>query len=334
MNEEQKTLWNGASGSVWVETRELIDRVFEPLERLLVEPIPVGSAYRVLDVGCGTGGTTVAAARRLGTGGEALGVDISAPMIDAARARAEQAGSAATFVCADAQHHAFAAASFDLRKGLGHARSKRDDQVRAGDDVWREQKMRHRQRHAAALTELRQRLVDDTARRAARRDEDVAHRRPGGEIHALPQQRVPLSHEAHEALAVEWARTDADGELVAARRVHHHVCIAASELRFERCVDRAEPEIDVRRLTAETLEELRREDEGAVVRGGEAKAAGSRRGNERFFSAEAAIECTHHLAHRLRQLLGARRRSEAARGADEERIVEEAPEPAERVTRR
>jgi SAM-dependent methyltransferase len=114
MNEEQKTLWNGVAGRAWVETQQLLDRVFEPMEKLLVEAIPTGSACRVLDVGCGTGGTTVAAARRLGTGGQALGVDISEPMIDRARALAEQSGSVATFVCADAQHHAFDAASFDV----------------------------------------------------------------------------------------------------------------------------------------------------------------------------------------------------------------------------
>jgi len=114
MNEEQKTFWNGASGRTWVELQELLDSLFEPLEELLVAAIPPGSACHVLDVGCGTGATTIAAARRLGQGGQALGVDISEPMIDAARARAEQAGSVASFVCADAQRHAFEGASFDL----------------------------------------------------------------------------------------------------------------------------------------------------------------------------------------------------------------------------
>ena len=114
MNEDQKTLWNGTAGRAWVETQQLLDQVFEPMEQLLVKAIPTGSACRVLDVGCGTGGTTVAATRRLGKSGQALGVDISEPMIEAARTRAEQAGSVATFLCADAQHHAFDAASFDV----------------------------------------------------------------------------------------------------------------------------------------------------------------------------------------------------------------------------
>jgi ubiquinone/menaquinone biosynthesis C-methylase UbiE len=38
--------------------------MFEPLERLLVEALGDGTR-RVLDVGCGTGSTTLAIARRL-----------------------------------------------------------------------------------------------------------------------------------------------------------------------------------------------------------------------------------------------------------------------------
>ncbi|HET7131194.1 MAG TPA: class I SAM-dependent methyltransferase, partial [Gammaproteobacteria bacterium] len=68
---------------------------------------------RVLDVGCGTGSTTLAFARRVGASGRALGVDISEPMLALARERAERARLPATFVCADAQVHAFEPASFD-----------------------------------------------------------------------------------------------------------------------------------------------------------------------------------------------------------------------------
>lgn len=114
MNEEQTTHWNGTAGQAWVESREVLDRLMQPMLEIVVQAIPAGAAWRVLDIGCGTGATTLAAARRLGPGGSAVGVDLSAPMIDAARARAAREGSSATFVCADAQSHAFEAASFDL----------------------------------------------------------------------------------------------------------------------------------------------------------------------------------------------------------------------------
>lgn len=107
----QAALWNGRSGRAWVEAQALLDAMFKPLEDLLLDE--VGAGRRVLDVGCGTGGTTLALARRLGASGHCLGVDVSAPMLAAARARARQEGSSASFICADAQTHAFAPASFD-----------------------------------------------------------------------------------------------------------------------------------------------------------------------------------------------------------------------------
>ena len=111
---DQKTAWNGRSGSAWVEAQEALDRMFLPFEEILAGTIPAGSNQSVLDVGCGTGATTLAIARRLGATGRVVGVDISEPMLGLARARAEQDGSAATFVTADAQTHPFPPASFDL----------------------------------------------------------------------------------------------------------------------------------------------------------------------------------------------------------------------------
>ena len=115
-NDEQAALWNGVVGRNWVEEQALLDRIFEPLEALLLETLPAGSGGRALDVGCGTGGTTLAVARRLGAAGRCFGIDISEPMIAAARARAraEGEGIPARFLCGDAQSHAFEPASFDL----------------------------------------------------------------------------------------------------------------------------------------------------------------------------------------------------------------------------
>ena len=68
----------------------------------------------VLDVGCGTGQTTRQAAR-VATAGSALGVDLSAPMIDRARALTRAEGlSNVTFQRADAQVHSFPPERFDL----------------------------------------------------------------------------------------------------------------------------------------------------------------------------------------------------------------------------
>ena len=66
----------------------------------------------MLDIGCGTGHTTRQAARAA-RDGHALGVDISAPAIENARALSGDLGNVG-FEQADAQVHPFARGSFDL----------------------------------------------------------------------------------------------------------------------------------------------------------------------------------------------------------------------------
>ena len=114
-NQDQRALWNGGAGRGWVEAQESLDRLFEPFEQLLAEAAVAKRAQRVLDIGCGTGSTTLAMARRLAQhGGNAVGIDISEPMIALARSRAESQTPPPRFICADAQTHAFEAATFDL----------------------------------------------------------------------------------------------------------------------------------------------------------------------------------------------------------------------------
>lgn len=110
---EQRALWNGPAGQAWVAAQQTLDRVLGPLERPLVEAVAEGSSARVLDVGCGTGSTSVAVARRLAPTGRCVGIDISRPMLEAARLRATQQRVAARFIEADAQSHSFVAGSFD-----------------------------------------------------------------------------------------------------------------------------------------------------------------------------------------------------------------------------
>ncbi|MBC9034205.1 class I SAM-dependent methyltransferase [Sphingomonas sp. JC676] len=113
-NDEQAMLWNGDSGRAWVEAQTVLDGMFARLETMLVDTVAESGATRVLDVGCGTGATTLAIARRIGAGAECLGLDISEPMIDVATERAREEGSPARFVCADAQVHDFESPRFDM----------------------------------------------------------------------------------------------------------------------------------------------------------------------------------------------------------------------------
>lgn len=110
----QARLWNGSGGCAWVETQDVLDQMFQPFEDMLVGAVTAGGGGRVLDVGCGTGATTIAVARRLGSAGFCTGIDISEPMIASARARAERELLAAPFICADAETHTFEPAAFDV----------------------------------------------------------------------------------------------------------------------------------------------------------------------------------------------------------------------------
>ena len=112
--QEQAELWNNRGGRAWVEAEEMLDNLFRPQCDTLAEEVGRRPSSRVLDVGCGTGATTVAAAQRLGERGSCTGIDISEPMVTAARARAERERAPARFLLGDAGTHRFEPSSFDL----------------------------------------------------------------------------------------------------------------------------------------------------------------------------------------------------------------------------
>ena len=95
-----------------MELQELLDQVLQPFEDLLVAGISPDTTS-ALDVGCGTGSTTLALARGVGPRGSVTGVDVSQPMIELARERAHREASPASFVLADAETHPFEASRFD-----------------------------------------------------------------------------------------------------------------------------------------------------------------------------------------------------------------------------
>jgi SAM-dependent methyltransferase len=113
-NEDMAALWNGASGQAWVDEQALLDQTYRSIEKLLADAVTASGARSVLDIGCGAGATTLAVARTLAARGNAVGIDISQPLIAVARARAQREGLATAFLCADAQTHDFAPASFDM----------------------------------------------------------------------------------------------------------------------------------------------------------------------------------------------------------------------------
>ncbi|WP_315775073.1 MULTISPECIES: class I SAM-dependent methyltransferase [unclassified Bradyrhizobium] len=112
-NADQIAYWNGPGGQRWSDRQEAQDILLAPVSQILIDRIAAKPGDRVLDIGCGCGGLSIALAGQVAPGGHVLGVDISAPMLERARAVAP-AGLPAEFVLADATVHPFAPASFDL----------------------------------------------------------------------------------------------------------------------------------------------------------------------------------------------------------------------------
>ena len=114
-NAAQAQRWNGASGQYWVEHRERHLAEHRYLTPHLFRAAAISPGEHVLDIGCGCGTTTIAAAQAAqGAGGDtpsvsrpggvAVGLDLSGPMLEVARQLAAEAAAAnARFVRGDAQ---------------------------------------------------------------------------------------------------------------------------------------------------------------------------------------------------------------------------------------
>jgi SAM-dependent methyltransferase len=113
-NAPQERAWDGTEGGLWAEHADLLEGSAARYDGPLLAAARIDAGSRVLDVGCGTGSLTRAAARHASSG-TALGVDLSTAMIAVATARATRDGLAnAAFLRADAQVHPFPAAGFDV----------------------------------------------------------------------------------------------------------------------------------------------------------------------------------------------------------------------------
>lgn len=86
-NADQIEFWNSDESLHWVDQSERYDGMLAEYIPLLLEAAAISGDARTLDVGCGTGTTTIEAARAA-PDGQTLGVDISAPMLAHAREKA------------------------------------------------------------------------------------------------------------------------------------------------------------------------------------------------------------------------------------------------------
>jgi ubiquinone/menaquinone biosynthesis C-methylase UbiE len=112
-NADQIAYWNGPGGQRWADRQAAQDVLLTPVLDVLIDRARVKTGERIVDVGCGSGATSIAFAQRVGPSGHVLGIDVSAPMLARARASAPKE-LPVDFVLADATVYPFEPASFDL----------------------------------------------------------------------------------------------------------------------------------------------------------------------------------------------------------------------------
>ncbi|WP_062348364.1 class I SAM-dependent methyltransferase [Herbidospora yilanensis] len=113
-NTAQATSWNGPEGVHWADQKDHTAGGNAALHRLLFGAAAITETDRVLDIGCGAGETTIVAAR-LAARGHVVGVDLSRPMLERARADGVRSGLVnLRFEEGDAQVHPFPDDHFDV----------------------------------------------------------------------------------------------------------------------------------------------------------------------------------------------------------------------------
>jgi SAM-dependent methyltransferase len=114
-NPDQAEFWNSAPAEKWVTHQADFDQRLRPLGDALISRAAIRRGERVIDVGCGTGATTLELAELVGPEGSVLAIDLSEPMLALAGCRsAERGQDHVRFLRADAQSHRFEEAAHDL----------------------------------------------------------------------------------------------------------------------------------------------------------------------------------------------------------------------------
>ncbi|HWL43741.1 MAG TPA: class I SAM-dependent methyltransferase [Ilumatobacter sp.] len=107
--------WAGETSQRWAVHAERLEAMLAPVDGILLPAAAITAGERVLDVGCGRGVTTRAAATLAGPSGATAGIDISPTLITEAAALPPPPGSAPIdWVAADAAAHPFPQGTFDV----------------------------------------------------------------------------------------------------------------------------------------------------------------------------------------------------------------------------
>jgi SAM-dependent methyltransferase len=112
-NTEQAEFWSKLAPT-WVELEDRQEGVLGVPGQMAMDRLALLPGQRVLDLGCGTGRTTLQLASLVGTDGAVLGVDIADEMLSRGREHAAQLGANnVVFLHGDVQVQDLGEASFD-----------------------------------------------------------------------------------------------------------------------------------------------------------------------------------------------------------------------------
>ncbi len=87
LHAQQVAYWNGPGVARWITHQARMDAGLMPVAEAAMALAAVQPGETVLDIGCGSGATSIALAGLVGGSGHVTGLDVSAPMIELARTR-------------------------------------------------------------------------------------------------------------------------------------------------------------------------------------------------------------------------------------------------------
>lgn len=112
LNSDEEQFWSGPSGQSWVTFEAEQDALLSEVLDAVLQRAGLKSGDAVMDIGCGTGALSVAAAGIIGEAGRGLAADISGPMLARAAERLRHAPWFSTQL-ADAEAADWSGAGFD-----------------------------------------------------------------------------------------------------------------------------------------------------------------------------------------------------------------------------
>jgi ubiquinone/menaquinone biosynthesis C-methylase UbiE len=113
-NRAQADYWSSATGKKWISHETRLDAAMAEILHRLLERSEIKPGQNVLDIGCGTGASTLEAAKLVGKNGHVTALDIATQLLNRAESRSDEMGLTNTsFLLADAQSHQFELKQYD-----------------------------------------------------------------------------------------------------------------------------------------------------------------------------------------------------------------------------